>query len=303
MASPNKEGLDWTVTNLRRSFFLTALYLALIFVLGQTDYFGRPVINFASYFYMAVLIGMPLTLFFPSISRVNTFIPLAFWAVVYVALTLFINRSRTTTSSEFSVIALEFLLLEVGIWCAHHLAMQITHAESVMDELALGAFPHRAQEIDEGSERIKIEFTRSRRYHRPLSLVIMEVDWEEHKAGGAVIQSIQHDLTSRFAAARIGQIVDDGIRQTDLVLRDRTWRYIIICPETDLNSVALLTNRIVETVEEKTGHKVIWGAAAFPSEALTFDDLMQKARERMTHGIGFGELRKTEEARKEIHKV
>lgn len=291
------------MTNLRRSFFLTALYLALIFVLGQTDYFGRPVINFASYFYMMVLIGMPITLFFPSISRVSAVVPLAFWATVYIALTLFINRSRTTTSNEFSVIALEFLLLEVGIWFAHHLAMQITHAESVMDQLALGAFPHRAQEIDEGNERIKIEFTRSRRYHRPLSLVIIEVDWDEGKDNGAVLKSIQHDMTSRFTAARIGQIVDDRIRQTDLVMRDHRWRYIIICPETDLNSVALLTNRIVDTVEEKTGHKVMWGAAAFPSEALTFEDLMQKARERMSHGIGFGDIRETEEVRKEIHKV
>jgi hypothetical protein len=291
------------VTNLRRSFLWAGLYLAVVFVLGQTDYFGRPVVNFASYFYLAVLIGMPVTIFFPSISRVTTFIPLTIWAVIYIALTLFINRSRTTTSSEFSVIALEFVLLEVGIWFAHQLALQLTHAESVMDELALSTFPHRAQEIDDGNQRIKIEFTRSRRYHRPLSLVIVEVDSDHQQDKGEVIQSIQHDLMNRFTSARIGQIVDDRIRQTDLVLRDRRWRYIILCPETDLTSVALLTQRIVQTIHEKTGLKVLWGAAAFPEEALTFDDLLQKARDRMLHRDGFGEIHEKNNAGKESSRV
>lgn len=293
------------MTNLRRSFFWAALYLAVIVVLGQTDYFGRPIINFASYFYMAVLIGVPVTLFFPSISRVTTFVPLAVWAVIYVGLTLFINRSRTTTSQEFSVIVLEFVLLEVGIWFAHQLAMQIAHAESVMDELAISAFPHRAQEIEEGSQRIKIEFTRSRRYRRPLSLVILEVDPDQESDKGQVIRSIQHDLSNRFTSARIGQIIDDRIRQTDLVMRDRGWRYIILCPETDLPGVLPLTQRITQAIQEKTGLTVLWGIAAFPEEALTFEDLMEKARTRMREENKdiLDEIRRSQNVRKEITNV
>jgi hypothetical protein len=300
--SSQKEGLEWIVTNLRRSFFWAAVYLAVIFVLGQTDHLGRPIINFASYFYVAALIGMPLTIFFPSISRVPSSVPLAAWALIYVALSVFINRSDTTTSNDFSVIVLEFVLLEVGIWFAHQLALQIHHAESVMDELALGAFPHRAQEIEEGSERIKVEFTRSRRYHRPLSLVIMEVD-QEHSHNGESARNIQHDIMNRFTSARIGQIVDDRIRQTDLVLRDRRWRYIILCPETDLASVTLLTQRITQVIQEKTDLRVVWGAAAFPQEALTFEDLLQTAQGRMIQQESLRELREVETSNREISNV
>ena len=42
--------INGTMTNLKRSFFGAAIYLAMIFVLGQMDYAGRPIINFASYF-------------------------------------------------------------------------------------------------------------------------------------------------------------------------------------------------------------------------------------------------------------
>jgi hypothetical protein len=113
---PKAKDKDWIiVTSLRRSFFWAALYLAVIFVLGQTDYFGRPIIDFASYFYLAVMIAVPATLFFPLISRVSSVVPLAFWAVVYVIILLFVARGRSSVSEDLSVIVLGVhVLLEQG---------------------------------------------------------------------------------------------------------------------------------------------------------------------------------------------
>jgi hypothetical protein len=298
-------GLDWiTVTNLRRSFFWAALFLALILVLGQADYIGKPIINFASYFYVVAMIGVPLTLFFPGVTQVSTRVPLLVWAAIYFLLLLFIDRHLTTTSNDLSIVVLEFVLLETGIWLAHQLAQQINHAESIMDELAIGAFPHRAQELDEASNRVKLEFTRSRRYHRPMAMLLMEVDPEVHKENGRALKSIQTDIMNRFTSARIGQIIDDRIRQTDLVLRDRQWSYVIICPETDYSSVLLLARRISQAVKEKTGYSILWGVAAFPEEALTFEDMMKKARERLTIGdVIEAEVPQQETVEKEISNI
>jgi hypothetical protein len=279
------------------------LYLALILVLGQADYIGRPIINFASYFYVVAMIGVPVTLFFPGITRVSTKIPMLVAAGIYFLLLVFIDRHLTTTSNDLSIVVLEFVLLEAGIWLAHQLAQQINHAESIMDELAVGAFPHRAQELDEGSSRVKIEFTRSRRYHRPLAILLMEVDPQVQKENGKVLKSIQSDIVNRFTSARIGQIIDDRIRQTDLVLRDRQWTYVIICPETTYSSVLLLANRISQAVREKTGYSILWGVAAFPEEALTFEDLMKKARERQTSGDVIEDVSGQERAQKEISNI
>src|SRR5215216_4133430 len=101
--------MDCAVTQLRRYFLWSAIYLTMIFILGQADYLGRPIINFASYFYLVAMIGVPVTLFFPSVTRVSTTVPMAVWAGVYIILTLFINRARTTTSDDLSVIVLEFM--------------------------------------------------------------------------------------------------------------------------------------------------------------------------------------------------
>lgn len=269
------------MTNLKRAFFWAAIYLAIIFVLGQADYTGRPIINFASYFYLAVMIAVPVTLFFPSISRVSSFVPLAVWAGVYLVLLQVIDRELTANAEEFPVIILEFVLLEAGVWFAHQLALQIGHAESVMDALALSAFPNRAHDIEAESQRIKIELTRSRRYHRPLSLVVIESESDDQKTTREMLKSVQQDLLNRFTSARVGQIIDDRIRQTDLVLRDHRGRFVVLCPETNLENTIMLATRIAGAVKERTNLRVLWGVAAFPEEALTFDDLLHKATERL----------------------
>src|SRR5262245_33878045 len=217
------------MTNLKRAFFWAAIYLAIIFVLGQADYTGRPIINFASYFYLGVMIAVPVTLFFPSISRVSAFVPLLVWAGIYLVLLQMIDRNLSANEGEFSVIILEFVLLEAGVWFAHQLALQIGHAESIMDALALSAFPNRAHHIEEENQRIGIELRRSRRYHRPLSLVVIESESEDQKTTREMLRSIQHDLLNRFTAARVGQIIDDRVRQTDLVMRDHRGRFVVLC--------------------------------------------------------------------------
>src|SRR5918996_6230666 len=124
------------MTNLKRSFFWAAIYLAFMFVLGQFDYARRPIIDFAAYFYLAVMVAVPVTLFFPSISRAPVYVPLIAWMVVYLVLLQIRNR-LFADNGQLPIIVLEFVLLAVGVWFAYQLALQISHAESIMDALAL----------------------------------------------------------------------------------------------------------------------------------------------------------------------
>lgn len=277
------------MTSFKRSFFWIAFYLAVILILGETDYTGRPIINFASYFYLAVMVAIPATLFFPAISKVPVYVPLLVWAGIYMVVLQTVDRTNSTTSIEFSIIILEFVLLGVGVWIAHQLAVQIKNAESLMDALALGAFPNRVQDIEAEGQRIKVELTRSRRYQRPLSLLVLEVESRNGKDAPQLMKSVQQDLMRCFTFARVGQIIDDLIRQTDLSLKDGRGRHIILCSETNFSNVELLAKRISRTIEEKMDCQTAWGVASFPEEALTFDDLLQKARERLVNDQSFAD--------------
>lgn len=267
------------MTNLKRSFFWIAFYLLIVLVLAQLDRSDTPIINFTAYFYLVAIFLVPVMIFMPSLHKVSVVVPMFFWGAIYSILLQLIDRSRTG-SVNVEVIVLEIVIIEVGVWLSYQLAVGIASSESLMDVLAQGTFPHRAIEMDTATEQIKTEFGRSRRYHRPLSLLVVHAVPKDDEMVREMLKSLQHDVLSRLSNARIGQAIGEAIRQTDLLIRDHIGRFVILCPETDLENAVFLAARTREIIEERTGLHVNCGVASFPDEALTFEDLLYIARDR-----------------------
>lgn len=269
------------MSSLKQSVFWLAIYIGAVFILAQFDYVDSPIIDFAKYFYFMVMVAVPATIFFPFTSRMNVLVPAIVWGSIYLVMLQVLDRTVSAPNSTFPIILLEFILVEIGVWLAFQLANGISHAESVMDAMALSVFPNRTQTIQEASQQIKTEITRSRRYHRPLSLLVMQTDPSDHVAIEQMITKIQHELSNRFSFARIGQVIDEYVRQTDMVILSRSNHFAILCPETDYQNSQILAQRICDAIKSKTGVQVEWSAAAFPDDALNFDDLMDAANSRL----------------------
>ena len=272
------------MTNLKKSVLSITFYLLVVLMLAQLDRSDTPIINFASYFYLLSIFAVPVMIFVPSLHKISVVVPLVFWGAVYFAVLQLTDRA-STGSLDVEVIVLEILILEVGVWLSYQLAIGIERSESLMDILAQGTFPHRAVEIDSASEQIKIEFSRSRRYHRPLSLLVMHAFPKDEEVVREMLMSLQRDVLARLSNARVGQAIGEAIRQTDLLIRDRVGRFVILCPETDLDSAYFLAERICRIVDERTGLHANCGVASFPDEALTFEDLLHLARDRSKQAL------------------
>jgi len=269
------------MSSLRQSIFLLAIYLAAVFILAQFDYSNSPIIDFAKYFYFAVMVAVPVTVFFPNITKVNVAVPVIVWGSIYFFVLQMLDRTISAPNSTFAIILLEFVLLLLGVWIAYQLAYGISHAESILEAMAISAFPNRVQDIHEASRQIKIEINRSRRYYRRLSLIVLSAELSGETAS-SIFLNIQHDLTNRFSIARMSQIIDEHVRQTDMVFRDQQNRFIILCPETGSESSILLADRIVAIVKEITGMSLLSGTAVFPDDAINFDDLVDVASQKLS---------------------
>ncbi|MBI5353874.1 MAG: hypothetical protein HZB50_14620 [Chloroflexi bacterium] len=268
------------MTNLKKSLFWIAFYLLFILILGQLDRADRPIINFAAFFYLMGIAIVPVMIFVPSLHKVSVGVPMFFWGAIYMTLLQVIDRSKTG-SANVEVTVLEFVFLEVGVWLSYQLAVAVETSESLMDILAQATFPHGAIDLDASSEKIKNEFARSRRFHRPLSLIVVHAFPKDEETVREMLKSLQRDVLARLSNARIGQAIGEALRQTDLLLRDRVGRFIVLCPETDMEKIVILSERIARIVAERTGLHVDCGVASFPDEALIFEDLMDVARDRL----------------------
>lgn len=268
------------MANLKRTLFWNVIYLLVIVFLGQLDRSSTPIINFAVFFYLLAIFIIPIMIFVPSLHKVSVVVPMFFWGATYLIVMQVVDRSKTG-SMNIEVIGLELTLLEIGVWLSYQLSVVIQGSESLMEVLAQGTFPYRATNFDQASDRIKNEFAKSRRYHRPLALVVISPHHNKEESQGAGRRNLQSDMMRHLSNARIGQIVGEEIRQTDFLIKDHFGRYMILCPETTSENAGILSARITRILKTEIGVTAQCGYASFPEEALTFDDLVDLARNRI----------------------
>ncbi len=266
--------------NLTNSIFLLLAYLFLVLGLAQIRYFERHVLYFQAAFFilmtLAVFAGiLPFTRF-----RMPLYAFLAFWAIIYVLIWQVYWRTLVSPPDP-SEVAIQFVLMEVAAGLAHNVGNNLAEFNALFESLSLNVYPSRTLELASAGDRIQMEMTRSRRYSRPLSVLIVKIDEAPEQMPKLRIARLEQDLYRRLALAKIGQIINGKARQTDLVMRDEQGRFVILCPETDSPDCVVLAERIGHAVQEDLGDKVEWGIASFPQETLEFGDLLAKAMQRL----------------------
>ena len=134
------------------------------------------------------------------------------------------------------------------------------------------------------SQVLRDEMRRSTRYHRPLSVLMLDVD--SFKSFNDSYGHPQGDQLLRS----IGNILRDCVRTVDFVGRYGGEEFIVILPETSKDDACRMAERVREAVEEFAvieidGHDirrtVSVGVAAFPEDALNPAEIVERADEAM----------------------
>ncbi|MBI3287724.1 MAG: GAF domain-containing protein [Chloroflexi bacterium] len=125
------------------------------------------------------------------------------------------------------------------------------------------------------------ELVRSRRYERPLSLIMMDID--NFKRYNDTYGHLAGDDLLRELAA----LLNEMIRRTDILARYGGEEFMIVLPETDAPEASALAERIAEQVrnhpfavrfsELKGQITISCGVATFPQHAQTSRDLVHAA--------------------------
>jgi GGDEF domain-containing protein len=262
---------------LRNSILLLLFYVIAILGVSLIQYVEFNFIDFEPAFFVSFALAAVAGIFIIPRFRPSIYIYLLIWAGIYGVLWVLIWRNYFLTTQQH---VLQLILIEISAGLSYFAGLHVDEVENLLNNLSSSTYPNRALEMDEAGERINVEITRSRRFNRPLAVMVIQLQKFREKESWKRFESLQKDLLLRFALAKVGQIISGLIRQTDLIVHDRNGEFVVICPETEMDKLQPLADRISRSIEEAMGGKVLWGSASFPDETLSFEELIQKAKQR-----------------------
>lgn len=271
------------MSELKLSITILVSYVITILGIANIDQVQESIIDFSPVFFVLIAFVVFLELIVIGLLiragvKINYYLIVPFWFFIYVFLWIFYLGD----SKPIEVHLIQLLLVVLASILAYDVGKRIGELDRTLEGLSSSAYPNRARDIQSSRDLIAAEITRSRRYHHPLSILTIRLEKPKGKEGWKELDALASDMYERFAIAKVSQILSDLARGTDIVLHDRDGQFVLLCPETNLNNISILAERMEAAVEQSLNAKIDWGSAAFPDEALTFDDLLQTAQKRLS---------------------
>jgi len=136
---------------------------------------------------------------------------------------------------------------------------------SIMDSLT-GLYNHR-----HFRELLALEMARARRYGRPLSLVMGDIDLFKD------YQDKHGHLAGDDTLVQLGQTLRQWCRAVDLVARYGGDELVILMPETSKEAAAQVAERLRQVVKAEGRVTISFGVASFPQDAQDAEQLIARA--------------------------
>jgi GGDEF domain-containing protein len=264
---------------LRLAAIALVVGLTLLFNIQRLDFGQENGIQVDPFVYPLSGLAVVATIMIPALGQWPAYLSLSLWLSLYIAAKLLVPETHPLFGGTYSYVSLtEVVLLSGATWLARAFAARLKEFEQAVENLTFSTMSQRVRRLSQAEEQIKTELFRSRRHHRPLTLMVVEPEPITFQlAVSRIVREIQEAMMGRYVLTRLGRALSDHLRRTDLLLeQDKRGRFILLCPETDAAASTEVAARVRSTAEH-LGIAVNCGVATFPDEALTFEALLQEA--------------------------
>lgn len=209
------------------------------------------VIAFVSFWIAKVLYGRP------------------YWGEAYTYLTL-----------------LELAAVLITAALAHRVGLLTADFVETVRGLFLSDLDGRVHPSDQTETLIKREMQSARRRNYPLSILLVEADTAGSTVElNATAREIQRLLIQRLGLVRLTRLLALNLRPSDSIVEEiGQRRWLLMTSEVQRAQAATILQRLNDQTKRQFGIRLRYGAASFPEEGLTFEDLMTKAEQDLKTG-------------------
>ena len=174
----------------------------------------------------------------------------------------------------------EMFLISVGLTISRRISDYLDETLSVVKEITY-AHLSPPKPLHKEIYGIEVEISRSLRYKRPLTLLVIDVvPHIENRSNSdqSHLSLLQREMLEGYFNSRVGHEVVKLTRNTDIVAAtEKVGQFFLVCPETDIRSVGHLAERINIMIEEHFEANMRWGSAEAKPQTPNFAALLETA--------------------------
>lgn len=268
---------------LRLNLILLLLFTGIALNIERIDFGAKEdVINLASFVYLLFGTAVISTILIPKNWKISTRNLVLFWAGIYLAIKTIPDTNHPLLGGVYTYISIaEIILLITFIILIRNVLENLQVLEETVANITMANVSNRVKNLDAAIPDVNKEFVRSRRYKRPLGIIVIELKPENIQTNiENLSKEILQIMMSRYSMSNLIRAIDKNIRRPDLILEQHQEnRVILLLPEADTEDTKVVFENVQKLVEEKIGSPVAIGSAAFPDDAVTFDELVSRAEE------------------------
>ena len=196
------------------------------------------------------------------------------------------NTSRGAGEWLYSSLLQPWLIALILILLAFVLAGMIWRKRSTKYDAAKNLYGHWHAAVPRyrrSQARMTAELERARRYRHPLTVIVLAVDYEQHKQKKKHLVSISGnaEFSSPFFFSLVSALLRDNARGSDLVSYDVTNDcYVMMLPESDTAAAEKAVARMQELIVQRAKVTLQFGIAEYPADGLILADLVSRAHAR-----------------------
>lgn len=262
----------------------TVLWLSALFNIERFDFEKGTNVNLASSFYVLAAVTTAVFLLV-RLKRRFGYVFAAGILAVYVVLKIsspvpvFQGFHKYLTITE--VVA---LLITIGLTWLVNQGLQ--DFEQAVEAISLPKGRAGVLEQDQMQERIRTELGRARRHQHPMSLAAIEIDPVSSEAAlHRAVRDAQAALIKRYVQVQFGVFLTKHTRETDAIAHAEEGHFLLLAPETPGDQIENVLMRLSHQVEENLGLRFRYNVADFPKMALTSEELVHKATDKLRREV------------------
>jgi hypothetical protein len=267
------------MNHFRWSLVQLLLGLSLFFNIERGNFGQANIIDIQSFVYILGTAAVVSTILLPPAARLSVSRLILFWVFIFMLYKLLLS-DRPFLGGLYTYLTLtEAAFILILVYLAHQVAQNHRDFQQAAEYVALADAGRHLLKVEDASQDIGREMSRSRHFHRALSVIVVSPDKQSVvKAAPRLVEEIQQNVAKLWTAVRLSNIIKEQVRVVDMVMEDReNGRFIILCPEIDAQGANILTDRVGKALSNQLGVNISYGVASFPEEALTFETLLTQA--------------------------